>query len=161
MRERKRSWPAVSQSCRRTVRSSRYIVYAEYQQECIVRLGEERMYLGEEVDADGSLVCVVEGVVHEACDEGGFADFGSAGEPSVQVLRLNNPNSTKLTALFAEEDQPRCRRQDGPQVQGRESESSLELLQGIRVGPCCGGVGRHYGGVDVGQRRCFAGRIGR
>ena len=26
MRERKRSWPAVSQSCRRTVRSSRYMV---------------------------------------------------------------------------------------------------------------------------------------
>jgi hypothetical protein len=30
----------------------------------------------EEVDADGGLVGAVEGVVHEAGDEGGFADWG-------------------------------------------------------------------------------------
>jgi hypothetical protein len=31
-------------------------------------------YLGQEVNADGGLICVVERVVHEPGDQGGFAN---------------------------------------------------------------------------------------
>ena len=63
----KRSWPAVSHSCSRTVLSSRYIVCAHGVRtlRCRRRVGLPTC-LGEEVDADGGLVHVVERVVHEA-----------------------------------------------------------------------------------------------
>lgn len=67
-----RSWPAVSQSCNRTVRSSRYMVYCGGEESAPVpccSAGEQRACLGKEVDSYRRLVHVVEGVIHEACDE--------------------------------------------------------------------------------------------
>ena len=78
--------------------------------------GWEQAHFGEEVDADGRLVHVVEGVVHEARDERGLADWccarvsrRSVGGAEREIIPLCSPRKTSLRTKLAQRLGPACR----------------------------------------------------
>jgi hypothetical protein len=92
-------------------------------------------HLGQEIDADGGLVRVVERVVHEACDERCLAHCRGQSALAISrghVCHVAFQGGMVPTALFAEEDQPVgiSMRALDPALAGGHS---LELLQRIRV----------------------------